>query len=600
MIRILDKDVTDKIAAGEVIERPLSAVKELVENSIDALPDSITVEIKKGGKSYIRVTDNGTGISADEVECAFKRHATSKLVTASDLNSIETLGFRGEALPSIAAVSHVDVITKTRDQEAGRHLTLEGGKFLENSVIGAENGTTVVVRNLFYNTPARQKFLKSDSAEASAIIGYVSQMALAYTNIKFRLINNGNALFRTMGTCDRKANILTIYGRNVGDELIDFRAGCEFMEVEGYVSNPGWSMSTRKNQIFFVNGRTISSKVIEKAVSEAYSDRLFSGRHPAAYIFVVIDPMKIDVNVHPNKKEIKFLDAKAVESFLAEKIRNALKRKDAIPEVRTRDIAKPEKSEAAVKAPEQTSASDQLDMKSVLSAIRKEQDNMILRESMAVQDNMSIKAGEKHAREYNTDPEIREFDINDIEVTGTVFSTYITAKDGDSFYFIDQHAAHERVFFEKLMREYRNSEKHVQNIMIPVTVNVPYEVSENEADWMNSLISMGYDISEFGPRTYRINGIPAFMELSEGEKFMNDFIENCNENTDLDSIDTVEKIIMRSCKSAIKANDIISEDEINALLKDLADCSNPFSCPHGRPTLIKLTKHEIEKLFKRI
>lgn len=592
MIKILDKDVADKIAAGEVIERPLSVVKELVENAIDAMPGSITVEIEKGGKSYIRVTDNGTGIKSDEVETAFKRHATSKLETVTDLNSIGTLGFRGEALPSIAAVSRVDVITKTRDSESGRHVIVEGGKLLENSAIGAENGTTVIVRNLFYNTPARQKFMKTDAAEATAIIEFVSQIALAYTNIKFRLINNHNSLFTTRGTCDRGENMLTIYGRREGDELVRFNTGCSFMEVEGYVSNPGHSLSNRKQQIFFVNGRVISSKTVSKAIANAYSDRLFSGRYPVAYIFISIDPMKIDVNVHPNKREIKFLDDREVLDFLETSIRQALQKKEAIPNIREKDVWKIEKEPQA--AEEKPSVKPQISMKDMLSAIReeKEEENFIRQPEKItyVPDLPSFEEPEQGEK----------FDVSSLIVTGNIFNTYITAKDSENFYFIDQHAAHERVFFEKLLREYRSGEKHVQPIMVPFMVDVPFEVKENENQWIDSLGSMGYDVEMFGPRTYRISGIPAFMELSEGEKFVNDFIENCSETTDLESTEIVEKIIMRSCKSAIKANDEISDAEMTALLKDLSNCENPFSCPHGRPTFIKLSKREIEKLFKRV
>ena len=303
MIRVLDKVVADKIAAGEVVERPLSVVKELVENAVDAGASAITIEIRNGGKAYLRVTDNGCGIPSEEVLLAFTRHATSKIVSDRDLERIQTLGFRGEALASIAAVSRTELLTKEAGSQLGKRVMIAGGTVLENTEAGCPDGTTVIVRDLFFNTPARLKFLKSDSTESSLIIDFVSRMALAYPEIRIRLINNGNILFSTNGKGDVRMNILTVYSREVADNLVPVHFEQEPIRVDGFVSQPGYSAPTKRNQIFFVNGRSVSSKVIEKGVNDAYRDRLFEGRHPAVFLFLQIAPEKLDVNIHPNKKK---------------------------------------------------------------------------------------------------------------------------------------------------------------------------------------------------------------------------------------------------------------------------------------------------------
>ena len=342
MIKLLEKKVADKIAAGEVVDRPLSVVKELVENSIDAGADAVVVEIKKGGKTYIRVSDTGCGINADEVTTAFKRHATSKITEAEDLDSIQTLGFRGEALASIAAVSRTELITKTADAKTGTSITVEGGETAGISAIGCDGGTTVIVRDLFYNVPARYKFMKSDSAEAGLITEFVSQMALAYPYIRFKLINNEAVQFLTQGRGDRYSSILTIYSKDIGKSLVPVEYENGEMKLSGYVSNVGESRNSRKNQIFFVNGRVVSSKVMDTAVKNAYKERLFMGRFPIAFLFLEVKPDTLDVNIHPNKKEIRFDDEKSVELFVTEAIKQALATKEAAPTVNIAEI-KPEK-----------------------------------------------------------------------------------------------------------------------------------------------------------------------------------------------------------------------------------------------------------------
>ena len=330
MIKVLEKNVADKIAAGEVIERPISIVKELVENALDAGADSIVVEIKNGGKSYIRVTDNGCGIPCEEAETAFLRHATSKIDSVSDLDAIDTLGFRGEALASISAVTRTELVTKTADSKTGTRLVLHGGTVIVNEQTGCPDGTTIVVTDLFYNTPARLKFMKTDSAESGLIIDFISQMALAYKDVKFRLINNGRILFSTLGDGNRLNTILRVYSDVDARNMVPVSFSEGGLQIEGYISTPAFSKTTRGSQIYFVNGRVVSSKVIERGVTAGYKERLFEDRYPVVYLFLRVDPHTIDVNIHPNKREVRFDEEALVTDFISRAIRSALASRDAV------------------------------------------------------------------------------------------------------------------------------------------------------------------------------------------------------------------------------------------------------------------------------
>ena len=598
MIKLLEKKVADKIAAGEVVDRPLSVVKELVENSIDAGSDAVVVEIKKGGKNYIRVSDNGCGINAEEVTTAFKRHATSKITAAEDLESIQTLGFRGEALASIAAVSRTELITKTAESKTGTSITVEGGETAGISAIGCDSGTTVIVRDLFYNVPARYKFMKSDSAEAGLITEFVSQMALAYPDIKFKLINNESVQFLTQGRGDRYNSILTIYSKDIGKSLIPIEYETGEMKLEGYVSNVGESRNSRKNQIFFVNGRVITSRVMDTAVKNAYKERLFMGRFPIAFLFLSVKPDTLDVNIHPNKKEIRFDDEKSVEQFVTEAIKQALSTKDAAPAVNA-SLIKPEKPENKVKTPltaQETETEIKPAPEKVIISRKPEKTNQLnikellstMREESEIRENTSI-----------IKPAVsRPFEFTGLTVRGSVFATYIIAEDDSDMYLIDQHAAHERIFYEKLIKQFETEEKLHQPVLMPVIFSLPVTVTDEQ--WLNVLSDMGYTIEQFGERIYRITEIPMFMGISEAEDFVKDFISSINEETDLKSQKTLDTIASKACKSAVKANDNLSDIEITQLIKDLAGCDNPFSCPHGRPTFIKLGKYQIERMFRRV
>lgn len=605
MIKVLDKNVADKIAAGEVIERPISIVKELVENALDAGADNLVVEIKNGGKTYIRVTDNGCGIPCEEVETAFLRHATSKIETASDLDAIDTLGFRGEALASIAAVTRTELVTKTADRKTGTRLVLHGGAVILKEQTGCPDGTTIVITDLFYNTPARLKFMKTDSAESGLIIDFISQMALAYKNVKFRLINNGKILFSTLGDGNRLNTILRVYNDVDARNMVPVSFKEDGIEIEGYISTPAFSKTTRGSQIFFVNGRVVSSKVIERGVTAGYKERLFEGRYPVTYLFLHVDPHTIDVNIHPNKREVRFDHETLVTDFISRAIRDALSTKDAVVDAGNlfRNMDKkisPSKVYERVfepfreKEPEKISRKeDQVDIKQLLSTIENPASEETSTKAIHHEEGTgpSIEIYE---------PQLKPFDFSELEITGVIFDTYITAVDGSSFYLIDQHAAHERIFYEKLVGEYESSEKARQSLLVPLIINVSLAVSENHFDWLDALAQMGFTIDEFGSGTFRITEIPMFMELSEAEDFVNQFIENINDSTNLSNKVVIDKLIMMSCKAAVKANDVLRMDEIRALINDLSSCINPFSCPHGRPTFIRLTHYEIEKMFKRV
>lgn len=611
MIRVLDKAIADKIAAGEVIERPVSIVKELVENSVDAGASSITVEIKNGGKSYIRVTDNGIGIASEEASTAFLRHATSKIASVKDLDAINTLGFRGEALASIAAVTSCELITKTADSKMGTRLLMRGGLPVRNEFTGCPDGTTIIITDLFYNTPARLKFMKSDGAESGMIIDFVSQVALAYKEIKFCLINNGKILFTTPGDGNRLNTIIRIYHDIDAKNMVPVSYSEEGLSLEGYISTPAMSRTTRGSQIFFVNGRVVSSKVMEKGVTLGYKERLFEGRYPVTYLFLHVNPETIDVNIHPNKREVRFDDEVLISEFISRGIKEALGTKEAI--VDAGNIFKQEKNVPYKNIfvedgfSKKSEVREQVDIKSLLSTLKEETPKEKIENTepdKAVTPSEDLKSDIENTpdkAEIMIDtPVIKPFDITELQVTGVLFNTYITAVDEDNFYLIDQHAAHERIFYEKLVGEYDASEKARQPLLTPLIINTSIASDLNRTDWLKSLEEMGFTIDEFGPDTYRITEIPMFMELSEAEDFVNKFIENIHSSTDLRNTVVIDKLIMMSCKAAIKANDRLSADEVSVLLKDLSKCINPFSCPHGRPTFIKMTKYEIEKMFKRV
>ena len=597
MIKVLDSFVADKIAAGEVIERPVSAVKELVENSIDAGAGSIIVEIRGGGKSYIRVTDDGCGISSDEAETAFLRHATSKISGITDLDNIVSLGFRGEALASISAVSRLTMVTRRAEDMSGIKLVLHGGRVVSKERTGCNTGTTVIVEDLFYNTPARRKFMRTDAREGSSIIELIQQYAVCYAGIRFMMINNGITLFATAGDGDNYAVIKMLYPSVARNGLLPV----ENDHVKGYVSDPGSTLSTRKGQLFFVNGRLVSSAVIEKGLEEGYQGRIFSG-FPAAVLFIEAEPRDIDVNIHPGKQEIRFLRQDEVKSNIADTVSKAVMTGAGVPKGFVKNIETVPEKQFNDDVPE-TNDTEQKSIREFLKDLER-QDSY----EAAVTDNVSA-AAEDVISDYAPVPMPAEaapepaqrpvpFDFEDLVYSGYVFNTYIIMQGSDELYIFDQHAAHERIFYEKFMRGYNNSAHSPQPVLTSFTISVSSDVYSISGEWLGDLIRMGYDIEDFGDCTFIIRGIPPYMTIDEAEGFAAGYAEAAGEAGGSNRV-VIDKLIMKSCKSAVKAHDMLSEQEIKDLMSELAKCGNPYSCPHGRPTFIRVSSYDIERSFRR-
>lgn len=652
MIRVLDKFIADKIAAGEVIERPVSAVKELVENSVDAGAGSVIVEIRGGGKSYIRVTDDGCGIPPEEAETAFLRHATSKISSISDLDNIRSLGFRGEALASISAVSRLTIVTRTKDNSAGIRLIMHGGKVISKETAGANTGTTIVVEDLFYNTPARRKFMGSDAREGSAIIELIQQYAVCYPHIRFMMIRNGETVFTTSGNGDTLRTIQSLYPDTAHAGLIPVTG----RNVRGYVSDPGTTKNNRKGQLFFVNGRLVDSKVIEKGLENGYGGRIFSG-FPVAILFIEADPSEIDVNIHPGKRTIKFLRETEVLSDISHAVSAAMLSRESVPagnpardassvaesagisktenkteskpyrEVRSEQIMTGEQSsireflsglkreakpsaaaarpatsqiqpEPAVLPEKDEKPAETAHNETVQAVLPQKEHIQAVSEPVKPADAEDVKPEASAWMPHIEQPLHKQFDFSELEYRGYLFDTFIVMQSADTVYLFDQHAAHERIFYEKFVGSYLRGEKLVQPILTPVTLNVSADVYYMSREWLDPLTSAGFEIEDFGVNTFVIRGIPSYMELSEAESFARTYLEGLDEHSGKNDT-VIDKLIMKSCKSAVKANEHLSQLEISRLIADLAACQNPYCCPHGRPTFIRYTRYEIERSFHR-
>ena len=589
-IRTLPKEISDKIAAGEVVERPLSIVKELLENAIDAGAASIVVEIQNGGKTYVRLTDNGCGIPARDAALVFQRYATSKITTAEDLASIQTLGFRGEALASIAAVSRVELITKTTQQKTGVKITVEGGNVTDMEETGAEDGTTIIVSDLFFNTPVRKKFLKPDRTESALIVDYLSKMALAYPNIRMRLIHNGTILFSTQGKGNVLQNILTVYSRQTANGLIPVQGNQKERgyALSGYVSRPDQSRSNRKHLIYFVNGRWIRSPLIDDVLREAYTDKLFAGRYPAAFLFLRIPPDRLDVNIHPHKTEIKFLDEQEIRTFMVQSIRQNLLSEDAAPNMARYLTVKSSRRNQSDDKEETVS---QIDIKHISLNDERTHYETVLSE---------IAPEESAGRNAPADKLPGErFLFSELRILGCVFAGYIVAQGSDTLYMIDQHAAHERILFEKLRGTAGGKSPDAQMMITPILMEIPLYLREEAPERLTLLMELGYHIEEFGPKEYIIKEIPALMDPSEAEAFLNDVLNNEPGTGRTEPKAEKERLIMHACKAAVKVANILDIRELESLLRALDETENPFTCPHGRPTFLRFSQRDIEKLFLR-
>ena len=644
-INELDKNTIDQIAAGEVVERPASVVKELVENAIDSGATAITVEIKGGGIDMIRVTDNGSGIEKSQIRKAFKRHATSKLKSIEDLFSIHSLGFRGEALSSIASVAQVDLITKTRDELIGTRYCINGGEEAAFEEIGAPDGSTLIIRNLFYNTPARKKFLKTPQTEGSYIGDVMEHMALDNPTISFHYINNKDDKFSTSGNGDLKEIIYRIYGRDISVSVLPFKAEEDGMVLEGYLGEPSINRSNRNFEIFFVNGRYIKDKVMSKALEEGYKQYLMMHKFPFAILHLRLDPSCVDVNVHPAKMEVRFNNQQQLYDFISSSVERALSQREMIPDALLGECDDEPKEEP--KLTEISAAEEKSEKKTApqpFEALRFEQHKIsedtpvfakgVKAEPIKIEDSNKSAVwtrifgdSDGSIAEKNEHPspiiksdnaivveKVTQLDLFDekvltkenvkeYDILGQIFGTYWIIGFKDKMFIVDQHAAHEKVNYERMLKRYKNDEMLSQMVNPPVIVALTSAEEELFLNYRQYFEKLGFNIENFGGREYAMRAIPIDLFGCENEKDM--FIQILDElshETGLDRTPDVinYKIASMACKASVKGNTKMSRAEMEALLDELLTLDNPYNCPHGRPTIISMSKYDIDKKFKRV
>lgn len=658
-IQLLDQKTIDNIAAGEVIERPASVVKELVENAVDAKANAVTVEIKDGGMTLIRVTDNGIGIPKDQVKTAFLRHATSKIRSVEDLLSVSSLGFRGEALSSISAVAQVELVTKTAESFSGVSYKIYGGEEEAFEEIGAPDGTTFLVKNLFYNTPARRKFLKSATTEA----GYVEQMmvhiALSHPEISFKFIHNNKNKIYTSGNGKVKDIIYHIYGRDVAGALIPVEAQNDDVKVTGFVAKPYVSRGNRNYESYFINGRYIKSSIIYKAIEEGYRTFTMKHRYPFVCLDFKINQELLDVNVHPTKMEIRFRNGREIYELVVDTVRAAILQKDLVQDVlretpkkkeqpKTKEAKKPEpfevnrrkeelqKNSVTVQKDLQQTKLQQQELQQKQIQQKQIQQKQIQQEQVQPEQSKSSKKiqttreSSKNAKKptyaglnYNTQtkefPQYKTDELSsnqmtlredpvfsvqarpDRKILGQLFKTYWLIEYEDQLFIMDQHAAHEKVNYERLMKNFKEKEIYSQRLEPPMVVTVSMMEAEALERYKDAFAGLGFAIESFGGNEYCIREVPANLYgIGERDLFMELLDAVSQENGTLDTEVIASKIATMACKMSIKGNQKVSLMEVEHLLDELMELENPYQCPHGRPTIIKMSKYEIDKKFKRI
>ncbi len=561
-IRVLDPKVVSRIAAGEVVERPASVVKELVENSLDADSSQISIEVRGGGVSLIRVTDNGIGIPDGEVELAFDRYATSKIGSLDDLESISSLGFRGEALPSIAAVAQVDIITCVAGKSAGTYLGLKDGVIENKGSQGHPQGTTVTVRNLFRRVPARLKFLKSPATENSHIANVVSQYALAFPEVKFTLFIDGRVALRTPGSGQLIDSVIEVYGVEIAQNMLEVRndrkweSGAVYLGITGTIGSPAVSRSNRGYLSFFINRRWVNSRLLAWAVEEAYHGLLLQGKHPIAVINISLPHQEVDVNVHPTKTEVKFQNEHMVFGTVQKAVRRALMELMPVPQIgatATAYVSTPEQRQALLTSPSARLTS--------LPPVA---------------------------------PQTPMVSLPALRLLGQLLSSYIIAEGRDGLYLIDQHAAHERILFEKIKRQRSRQEIEVQGLLEPVTFEVNPKQEEVLKSHYQKLAEFGFSIEPFGDKTYLVRAVPLLLYNKDWAGMMRQLLDS------LSGGDWAETIaISIACHSAVRAGQVLTDDEMGELVRQLEQVAIPHTCPHGRPTMIRLSSGQLEKEFGR-
>ena len=681
-IHVLNQDTINKIAAGEVIERPMAVVKELTENAIDADANAITVEVKDGGKALIRMTDNGVGMNEEDVRLAFTPHATSKIDDAEDLLRVSTLGFRGEALASISSVSQLEMVTKTRNELMGCRYEADGGKERTLEAVGCPDGTTILVRNLFFNTPARLKFLKSSPTEAGYINTLIERLALSHPDISFRFINQNQTKLHTSGNGNLKDVIYHIYGKDITSNLLEVNASEVSCQVKGFIGKPIISRGNRNYMNYFINGRYIKSSTIHKAIEDAYQPDTMQHRYPFTVLHFTVAPELVDINVHPQKMEIRFSDAQGIYQSVYHAISEALKHREFIPEVSLASSDSkpvPQKGQATAKPVREPEMFEKKRMQSVqiLEEIKK-QDERLKKQGMmqetavygkrdntetskgmdASSDMESIQAagsavlniGQAEATENtvpnmeqtktagNTVPNMEQienapntvphtertnevrYNVHDpvqesffdkgilseqaqkeVKIIGQVFDTYWILQYDSAMYMVDQHAAHEKVLYERFMRQFSEKKPIVQLLQPPVVLTLTMQEEQAVKEHMSVFEELGYQIEPFGGREYVVNGVPAHLPQIGNEELLKEVIDAMVDEHARPTPDILkDKIASMSCKAAVKGNNRLPREQMEELLRELMTLENPYHCPHGRPTMIKMTKTELDKKFKRI
>ena len=612
----LDQGLVNKIAAGEVVERPLSVVKELTENAIDAGATVITVEITDGGLTMVRVTDNGGGIAAEELPLAFSRHATSKIASLDDLFQVETLGFRGEALSSIAAVAQVEMITKTPDAISGTRVEIHGGKILSRQNIGCANGTTIVVSNLFYNTPARRKFLKKPATEASYISDCLQRLALGNPQLTLRYINNGKIIFQSTGSGQLKTVMLNIYGREVATKVIDVDVKANEMHLHGLVGKPEIARGNRGYGTFIINGRFIQSSLLNKAMESAMRTMLPVGKFPVFTLNLNLPFDALDVNVHPTKMDVRFADEDGVFTFIEDAVRNALSEQNLIP--KTRSDKRPSVAHSATFEAEQLPLTELLPVKNVKEPALPAQKSIVpannidkvLSEFFAKSKTVSAKeCAEGPPFEDELSPTLKPVEpapeylpraklFKSYRIHGLIFNTYWLVTQDESLYLVDQHAAHERVLYENLLSKAQESRVPSQQLLIPLPLRLTPREKQVLADNRVIFQNFGFEITD-NDNNFVIESVPMLIKGTLQSSFFSDLLDKIDQvGFSKDSLKT-ELIAVASCKAAVKGGDGVTEPEARAMITQLMELENPFTCPHGRPTIIEFTRQELERRFKR-
>lgn len=579
-IHVLDENTVNKIAAGEVIERPVNVVKELVENSIDAGATSVSIEIKGGGTDYIRITDNGSGIEKNSIPTAFLRHATSKINSIDDLMSVSSLGFRGEALSSISAVANVELMTKTKDAIFGYRYCINGGREMSFDEAGVPDGTTIIVRNLFFNTPARLKFLKSNVTEAGYITSLIEKMILSHPSVSFKYTLNGQLKLSSAGNGDLLSCVYSVFGKAVTPSLVEIDKEYENCRIKGFVAKPEMARGNRDHEIFFVNGRLIKSRILSSAVEEAYRAYLMVHKFPFVLLYLEIPSKYLDVNIHPTKAEVRFMEEKSIYEDTVDAATSGITKKELIPSVSDVIVKTETKEEKPQYVPEPF---EKKEFEAYSESIKQpEEERTPVQETLFKEGFLGSDSKEKH------------------RIIGQVFDTYWLIEYEKKLYVIDQHAAHEKVLYERFSKQIKENAVASQQLSPPVIVTL----TSSEADTVRTNIDVfrqtGFEIEHFGGNEYAISAVPTELFGMDPKDYFLSAVDGLSKDIPGDILQIKDRIATMACKAAVKGNMRLNISEADELITELLSLENPYNCPHGRPTVIAFSEADIEKMFKRI